>query len=224
MDLLISQLQKYQAPVNLSAALRSTTLDIITSYCYGRSYDAITHSDFKHPILDGMEATFYVVWLFKHFRFTIPLLMGMPIWALKLVSPEIVDFSRLRLDIMERIDSLLKDRSSLDHAEHETIYHHLLSPQGGKIQHETPSRKCLISEAINLLLAESDTIRNACVVGTFHVLNDRGIHSKLLTELDNAWPDKNVPIKYEVLEKLPYLVRIDLALTVALIDDVSSRP
>ena len=43
-------------------------------------------------------------------------------------------------------------------------------------------------------------------MGTFHVLDNERISAILFQELQQAWPDIDVKMGYEALEKLPYLV------------------
>lgn len=57
----------------------------------------------------------------------------------------------------------------------------------------------------------SDTVGNASTTGVFYVLNDAHIHRTLVKELEQAWPDKSAQCNYETLEKLPYLVGIDIS-------------
>ena len=54
----------------------------------------------------------------------------------------------------------------------------------------------------------SDTVGSALTLGTFHVLKDPKILETLMNELKEAWPEKEVKVGYENLEKLPYLVSI----------------
>lgn len=60
-ELLISRLLEYQhtkESANLSLAFRSTTLEIITSYCFGRSSNALDSRDVQNGILTAMDQTF----------------------------------------------------------------------------------------------------------------------------------------------------------------------
>jgi len=63
----------------------------------------------------------------------------------------------------------------------------------------------LIDEAFALVGAGSDTTANTCNVGTFYALKNEEIRQKLTEELREAWPDKDRPMSYVALEKLPYL-------------------
>lgn len=123
------------------------------------------------------------------------------------VSKALIDF---RTHIVAQIDELLRDPTSLDRADREIVYHHLMNPRLMKIQNGMPSRRSLVDEAINLVIAGSDTVGGTCTVGVFHVLNNKRIHASLVKELENAWPDKSTKVGYEVFEKLPYLVGLSL--------------
>ncbi|EEB89503.1 hypothetical protein MPER_12387, partial [Moniliophthora perniciosa FA553] len=78
---------------------------------------------------------------------------------------------------------------------------------GAKHQHHI-SREYLICEGLDLHIAGSDTVGNACTIGTRHLVNDVRVREKLQAELDETWPDKDVPSKLEKLEKLPYLTAV----------------
>jgi len=107
----------------------------------------------------------------------------------------------MKAGLERQIDSLINNPDILSMVEHETIFHHLLEPKDQK----RPSRASLIDEALTLVAAGSDTVGNACNIGTFYALKYPSIHQKLKKELDEAWPDKDRPMSYTALEKLPYL-------------------
>ncbi|KAF9077869.1 cytochrome P450 [Rhodocollybia butyracea] len=62
-----------------------------------------------------------------------------------------------------------------------------------------------MDEAFILVAAGSDTVGNTCYVGTFYALKYPSIRQKLKEELEEAWVDKDRPMSYTALEKLPYL-------------------
>jgi len=59
-----------------------------------------------------------------------------------------------------------------------------------------------------MCFAGTDTTGSALTVGVFHVLQNPSIQSKLLQELVGVWPEKDVRVRYEVLEGLPYLTAV----------------
>ncbi|KAF5393559.1 hypothetical protein D9757_000251 [Collybiopsis confluens] len=205
-DKLITLLQEnYNSPdssLDLSSAYRSVTLDIITSYCFAECTNALDFLDFSHPFILGMRATKTQVWLTRHFPF---LLSGLLLVPPKLVLRLLHTFKgylELRAGLGRQVDNLMQNPDSLSIAEHETIYNNLLAPP--KLQ-DRPSRKSLKDEAFALVGAGTETTSVACTVGTFYFLKNKGIRQKILLELEEAWPDKDRPISYVVLENLPYL-------------------
>lgn len=123
----------------------------------------------------------------------------------------------------DQIDEIMKDPSSLRGNGHETIYHHFLNPggeevpneytdkmdlKGEKVQPPPLSREYLLDEGLYMRFAGSDTVGNACTVALYHILINSHVHKTLLTELMQIWPDKDVTVGYEKLEKLPYFVSL----------------
>jgi cytochrome P450 len=122
------------------------------------------------------------------------------------MSPHSKGMIDQRKQMGDQIDDILVNPASLEDADHEIIYHHLLKPQPGKGCNPMFPRNTLLDEAITLRFAGSDTVGNTCTVGTFYVLRDQHVYTKLINELDVFWPDRDSTMSYETLEKLPYLV------------------
>jgi cytochrome P450 len=66
----------------------------------------------------------------------------------------------------------------------------------------------LEDEAYTVLTAAADTTGNAMTTICRYVFADRFIYDKLHTELKAAFPVDNEAMRYQALEKLPYLVRL----------------
>jgi len=130
----------------MSLAFRSTAIDTITSYCFGRSYGAITFPSFQHPLLVSMQAAVPIPWLFKAFPIShriFPLIVTSSIMK---NNPVITGFVETKIRIMTQINELLANPGSLERADREIIYHHLMTPQPSKGQPEIPSKKSLLEE------------------------------------------------------------------------------
>ncbi|KAF8877294.1 cytochrome P450, partial [Infundibulicybe gibba] len=100
-------------------------------------------------------------------------------------------------------DKFLANPSLLENADHEIVYHHLISSKRAM-----PSRKSLLHEAVVLIAAGSDTVGNTCTIGTFYILENKDVHRHLFEELKSVWPDQDSHITLETLEKLPYLTAV----------------
>jgi len=162
---------------------------------------------FQHPILHAMTQQLTLMWVLhafpilrKIFPFLGPILM--------LIDHSIKATVDFRGRMAAQVDELLQDPEALKRAEHETVYHHLMTRRPGKDQHDIPPRNSLLSEGVSLVVAGSDAGGGTLTVGVFHVLRNKRVSSLLIKELDAAWPDRNAIMKFEDLEKLPYLTAV----------------
>ncbi|KAL1761574.1 cytochrome P450 [Schizophyllum commune] len=210
-DKLTDKLLAYQdasKTVDLLQALRAATLDIIFSYCFGEECNALDAPDFKHPILMGADAVNRATLIFK----AIPALISVSrflIWFLRLLGCPAVGPGFLVNKISAQLDRLLANPKALDDAPHETIFHHILPGAGtNKKSAAFPTRISLLDEALSLQIAGSHTVAAACFVGCFHVLNNDDIRRKLVAELKDAIPDVMDVVRFEVVERLPYLTAV----------------
>jgi hypothetical protein len=193
------------SPVNLHMAYLSTSMEVITTYCFARSYNVVTAPDFQHPILSALVSTGRIFNFVQHFPFMDKFVFNMPPWLARILSPESLAYGGFIGALASQIDELLDNPAVLEKSEHEIIYHHLLTPPPGK-DSGIPSKASLLDEASVMAAAGTDTVGNACTIGTFYILSDATVRGKLIQELRNSWPDSDEPMGYEKLEKLPYLV------------------
>ena len=154
--------------------------------------------------MKAVQGASYGGCLLQHFPFLTPLVMGLPTWLLKMLHEESSALPEFRDRLDEEVDKTIEEPAALEAAEHETIYHHMLNPRAG---YDQPSAKSLKEEAAILIGAGTETTGNACAVIAYHILSNEDVHRRLKKDLVEAWPDPDVPMPLEKLEKLPYLVR-----------------
>jgi cytochrome P450 len=208
-DNLVSRLLTYQAlakPANLEFAFRTTSLEVITSYCFGVKPEPRDCKDFQNDVLLAMNATLPMIWIFKYFPRIKEFMLKVPEWMAAYLKPGTIGILEQRQQMGAQIDELLRNPSTLEQIEHETIYHHLLTPQPDNQRLPPISRTWLLDEGLYLRFAGSDTVGNVCTVGTYHVLSDSRVQATLVKELEAVWPDRDITVGYETLEKLPFLV------------------
>lgn len=209
-------------PVNIRRAYRSTALEIIYAYCFGSNEDYISAPDFSHKFVLDQEVTGPMFNTVVHF----PWLFDVLVFTTRLISwiqPKrgVLRDSYNKLE--GKIDELIAHPELLDKEEHETVFHHLLMPHPDKGQPQALSKKELWEESVSLIAGGSETVSIVLSVGTFYVLNDPSIHETLVAELKEAWPDLETNARFEMLEKLPYLVR-PASCTDSTYADESPRP
>jgi hypothetical protein len=206
-----------QTPANLYRALRSATFDIITTYCFAKSVDAVSYPGFHHNILYGMDTTLFYIPLAKHFRVFKFIARNMPEWLAPILNPALKSVIGQMKDVETMVDKILLESDTVDFS-HRTIFHTLLegSRSGEHVarhRSHTVTKKWLVDEGLLLRFAGSDNVGSACIIGCRCILANPRILTKLVNELDDSWPDKNTRPKFEDLEKLPYLVRLTRKLT-----------
>lgn len=108
--------------------------------------------------------------------------------------------------LTEQVDAILRDPTELTLTPHPIIYHALLSPEANKGR-PLPSRQSLLDEAAIHLGAGADSTGVTLMVTAHYVLQNPQVRQRLEAELREAWPILEETPRYEVLEKLPYLVR-----------------
>jgi len=210
-DILVSRLLEYKGSgksANLDLAFRSTSLEVITSYCFARSSHALDSANFENEVLAAMDQTLPMIWVFKHFPLIKKLLLSIPECFASVLKPSTTGILDQRKQMGAQIDAIMKDPSSLDNIEHETIYHHFLTPQPDNIRLPPITREWLLDEGLYMRFAGSDTVGNTCTVAAYHILHNSHVLDRLRKDLKEVWPDKDVPTNLETLEKLPYLTAV----------------
>jgi hypothetical protein len=185
----------------MSLAYRSLTTDIITSYCFTEDPQTLDYADFSHP-LAKIEDVLQQIWVQRHFPWIISWINAAPERLILWLVPQYKAHIELTAGLQRQIDKILNEPDTLSSAEHDTVYRHLL-----EFKCEKPiSRTTLLHEAILLVGAGGETVGNSSYAGTFYALKNTSIGQRLSEELHEAWPDKDRPLSYTALEKLPYLV------------------
>jgi hypothetical protein len=188
-------------------ALRCVSLDIISKYCFGQSFDTLAVTDFSHPMVGFIKNSIRGTWVFRHFpiiRYVIPYLPTS--WVLWLL-PYMKGGSSMRQSISVPLDVLLNDKENPGFATTETVYHQLLTPQPAKGHHNVPSRTSCLDEGMTLIGAGGENTGSVSGLGVFFTISDRDLYARVQAELRAVWPDLDgPPLGLEKLEKLPLLV------------------
>ncbi|KAF9003841.1 cytochrome P450 [Hymenopellis radicata] len=206
-DLLMDRMRSHHAePVNLFRGFKCLAMDIITTYSYAHSFNGLATAGFAHRIPHSMQGAIAVMTATRYFPI-LRVLHQIPDWLGVMINPDLGGLAYMKAFLEAQVDGILKNPEILREADHETIYHRLITPELIKLG-QVPSKKALIEEAILLLIAGTDTSSNAMTVGFFHLLSNELVKKKLKAELKAAWPEKDTPFSYEMLEKLPLLTGV----------------
>ncbi|KAL0068964.1 hypothetical protein AAF712_003957 [Marasmius tenuissimus] len=195
----------FKDPVDLMLAYRATSFDIITGYLFAQKPSALEYGGFSHSLLIAMVDAMLGIWLLKYLPLTsIFLVARLPDWIVKLRSGKrtgkrhgSMDGKRVIFDAFLDPEWLAKHGDTKEEEGQDTK---LGSPW------IVPYPE-LMDECSGTQFAGTDTIGNACTIGTFYLLSDRAILKKLRKELDEIWKDADDCVLLEKLEKPPYLLR-----------------
>ncbi|KAH7062170.1 cytochrome P450 monooxygenase-like protein [Macrophomina phaseolina] len=199
------------SPSDLYYAFRCMTMDVITYLCFGASVAALQAPGFRAPILLAMDASSAVFVRFKHSALYKTLITSCPPRLAVVLSPATRGMIDLQTLLRAQIRELVRDpERALDGLPHDmTIYHRLMDPsayRGG--DGEVPGEGSLYEEAQALMFGGADTVGNALMVGSFHLLREGEKYERLKQELEGAWPvleGQEAGPSAKELAELPYL-------------------
>lgn len=208
-DILISKLANARGrPVDAFLAFRSASLDIITSYMFGRSFDTLSYPNFDSPLVLDIQKALPLLWIIKSFPWVILILSVLPKQFGGRLSDQFSAFLSIKAAAMLMVKRT--GQRFMIHADSlvGTIYYQLQNPEKANSSggNANTSLYSLLDESLSLLQAGSDTVGNTCTVGTFHILKNAAVHSRLVAELRSVWPDETEPIDLLSLQNSPYLV------------------
>ncbi|KAL4944118.1 hypothetical protein BDV06DRAFT_233850 [Aspergillus oleicola] len=195
-------------PIDLHYAFRCMSMDVITYLCFAKSVDAVHAPKYEAPIILAMDASQKVFVCFKHSSLYKNMIFNCPPKLSKILSPSTVGLVDLQTLLRAQIKQLTSDPSELEKLPHKTtIYHELLKPEAYKAG-TAPSSGSLYEESQALMFGGADTTGMTLMHGSFYILRERVVYSKLKEELRQAWPVLGEPLGWEALEKLPYLTAV----------------
>ncbi|KAI3616417.1 cytochrome, partial [Moniliophthora roreri] len=214
-DKLISQLVENHksTPVDVNCALRSVTLDVITIYTLRTNPDATSFPSFNHPGVHGMDTANAQVYALRHTLWLGRVLNRLPRWLALLLAPSSRPILDFKAELENLIDAALKDTHDPEYdpnsGPERNVFHTLISNARAEEMTTTRvTRDWLLCTGSTLRVAGSDTVGNACAIGSRCLIRDDRVRTKLVQELETAWPDKEDPMPLERLEKLPYLTAV----------------
>ncbi|KAI3605532.1 cytochrome p450 [Moniliophthora roreri] len=168
-------------------------------------FNALDSPGFRNSLLIGLDDSLRAMWFGRYLPIQID--KWLPESFLRKISPAMSPLLDQVGFIAGKLDEIAHDPPSLNDVGHKAIFSVLFdtSKADGVGDPWIFPRQQVIDECVSLQVAGSDTVGNACMVGTFGLLTNREALGKLRRELDEAWPDSTTAMSFEVLEKLPYL-------------------
>lgn len=191
-------------PLKLEYGFSALTADVITHYCYGKSYRYLEDQFPENDLRDAFGGLFLLNHILYFFPPLCALLNNLPPILMQFIDSKSSVMSYLRARLHKQSRETLDRSGMLGSGDRETIFDALLDPS------LPPSEKTierLSEEGLILLGAGSETTANTMALGAYHLTRNKPVLEKLRAELKQVMNSPDSRPSWSELEQLPYLVR-----------------
>lgn len=195
--------------INLMHAYSAMTGDVVTAYCFPKSYGLLDQPDFAPDFYNLWVSILSNSHVLKQFPWMFPLMLSFPEWFVDRFLPDIAVTNKWHREWRKQIQDV---KSGADHDDREkrggrpSIFETLLDSD---LPPFDKSISRLVEDAQTLVGAGSITTSFALALGTYYIASDPNVHEKLMSELETAMPSPRKPsLTLGELEKLPYLTAV----------------
>ncbi|KAJ5696827.1 hypothetical protein N7536_007239 [Penicillium majusculum] len=191
--------------VDITRGYHSLTTDVIMNYGWQRASGALDFPDFSYPSVVYTNHFLVSMILLRTFHGFFGFMAG-----LALQFPVLAKWNKMLaagFHLRAQAQDLLLDAINwpkLTRQQHPSLFDLVLQPDP-KTGLPAPSINDLTAETLAFLIAGEGSPANTLIHGTFHVLSNPQIKSRLQQELSSAIPDSCQMPTADTLEKLPYL-------------------
>ncbi|KAH9838163.1 Cytochrome-P450, partial [Teratosphaeria destructans] len=192
-------------PLDLSRAFKAMSVDVVTDYAFSSSLGLLEEDDFGAWFGNMLREGAPLFWVFQQFPFTQSVVESLPAWVSRRLSPAVRAWETFMQQALVNLHRVQAELVAGIEPKRRTMFHHMLDPRvpEGRL---APSDSNPTDEAMSLTAAGADSTGNAASFAMFHILTDADIHKRVMTELNQAFPDPSEQCRVAVLEKLPYFV------------------
>ena len=204
-------------PIELGVAFMSMTLDVVSHYAYGKSYGLLELPGFSPVWKEVIENVMESFALVRNLPWLPGLLKKLPRSIVKRLNKGMAFYlqmeAEMRVEVVRIVEGEKKSEKDMEDpaTAHKNVFEELYSsnlpPQEKKIDR-------LTEEGFALILAGADTSGATLSQLSYHILANPDILKTLKEELRVAMPDTRVPMSWQALENLPFLVSPPLELRI----------
>jgi len=190
--------------VRTDAAFMALTMDIITEFAFGDSYNYLDEPDFKlewkETVIGGSANGVFL----RQFPWALPILKATPLSLLEVANPKAARLVAWQHMMRRQADAILAKNAAGKKAEG-TIFQAVLDSDLPPAE-KTAER--LTDEAQTLVGAGSETTAKSLAMITFFLASDRTKLQRLREEIRTIGPEPDGSFVLAKLEQLPYLVSV----------------
>jgi cytochrome P450 len=192
--------------IRLDAAYMALTMDIITHYAYGQSYNYLAEEDFKLSWKEAVIGGSSNGAILRQFPWAVPIMQAVPLSVLQVMHPPSGQLVAWQQNVGREVDAIIKANQEGKKTK-ATIFQALLDSD---LPEEEKSAGHLRDEGQTLVGAGSETTAKSLSIITFYLLKDKTKLQKVRDELRTMIPGATSLPSLKALEKLPYLVKLIL--------------
>ncbi|EXJ68785.1 uncharacterized protein A1O5_07716 [Cladophialophora psammophila CBS 110553] len=181
-------------PIDASRAFRCLTVDVISQFAFGRSRDLIheTPGGFDAALLRAIDSGGDQLALLQHSYVTLFFAERLPLSLVARVDKTVAQIHYLHEFAR---DSVSQHKTRRGKSPHPVIFDNL---QGLSDEYQA-------MEAVDILLAGSDTTAFTVATALFYILSNESIRTRLVQELKQNIPDSKAMPPLQQLENIQYL-------------------
>jgi len=185
--------------LHLDRLYKCFTIDVISSYTFGKSYDSLKLEDYNPMEVQAILSSLQQMHFTEFFHFITVILFKLPLWASELLGGKVGQM----IAIITRCFVNIQEFKAIPEKEQfDGPLKTLLTPSEGYPQ---PDPDFFLAElTFELIGAGMEETANAMFWATFYISKNPDAEAKLLEELKQAIPDDSA-IVTKGIESLPYL-------------------
>ncbi|KAI1194273.1 cytochrome P450 [Nemania serpens] len=193
-------------PVNIQDVWSALSADAIMDIVFAKSMNLYDYPDFRSPFTIAVNSVAIYCHITLHFGFLLTIINNLPDWLAMRVFPPFIPVIQFRWEMEGQISDVLANRQQeVKESGRKTVFSEMVSSD--LPQHELHPKR-LLQEAQSLIGAGFETTAWSLTIGTFHILDNPSVLSRLKAELNEAMPDPQYILPLGDLEKLPYLTAV----------------
>ncbi|KAJ6116306.1 cytochrome P450 [Penicillium capsulatum] len=188
-------------PLDLCDAFGAFTSDIVTFYCYGKSWGFLEDPDFRSDIRTAANDFSAFCHINRFFPFLTSILRSVPPKIMSSLMPGKSALFEFQRSIFQHFSAVVAGKTITLTGEHNII--NRLTSKDIPPEERTLSR--LQDEGFTLIVAGSETTMRSLAFAAYYIFQDKDILAKVRAELKTVLPTPTSTTTLPELEKLPYL-------------------
>ena len=204
------------------------TADMISEYAFPKGYGFLDAPAFPSRQYDAMIAVTEMSHLLKQFGWLFPVLVGMPLWLTRWMSPEFYLVVKERDAMLEQCIEVAEQKKIVEAQEKDNREDMAGRPSmvetflDSNLPEADKALERIQGEMFDAMQAGTLTSSHALKMATYFILADAEIHHRLMIMLEREIPDPYDPPNLKELEQMDYLMAVVYE-TLRLYSGVSQR-